>query len=549
MSQSSGIERIIYIAKVDTSGCWPLPEIDTHNLKSPARALVSGYLKAMRMGSNGLKAPCISSMYNNISTGVATSTSETAAHVSSLKISSASNEETASASPTWTNTTGKASGNEEQGQQPSVKKTSLYVFARAQPQYLFKDSAKNPGKHVLNDRGLVRWWKNMITSACGSSSNSNTDGGSSASLSSPPAQTKEANQENDSKAKLRGWWLIPGIGAERQALSAIQSPIPSSASILSLSLSTLTWTYGHPDKGSKEMAQSLIPQFPDDPKSRMMRSPMGAGGMVDIDTFWELAAIGEESGAGKITGFFRVDEEHEQSQAQMKTFSKERGQGEKRTKTTVPNPLVGSTDDYTKVINRLLELDFSDPIVAIESTREWISRVDKWIKFSNSQEVKRQQKQQEQLAMDETQQQCESRVIAPAASPNMPSWIQRRVVSVWLQSVEENKETGVVVAENAPTTTGQQSSVVNSLSAGFIKRKPFDSAKSPQQPPVVNVLSAGLTKRKAPDSTPATATPAPPSPPTSAPVEASVAPETSASSAPAVNVLGASFIKKRKVDS
>src|SRR5690554_2588506 len=42
-------ERIVYIAKVDTSGCWPLRELDVWSMKcSPAQALVRGYLKAIR---------------------------------------------------------------------------------------------------------------------------------------------------------------------------------------------------------------------------------------------------------------------------------------------------------------------------------------------------------------------------------------------------------------------------------------------------------------------------------------------------------------------
>ncbi|KAL9577927.1 MAG: hypothetical protein Q9212_006057, partial [Teloschistes hypoglaucus] len=32
------------------------------------------------------------------------------------------------------------------------------LFARAQDQYLFPGSIENPGKHVLDDRGLIKWW-------------------------------------------------------------------------------------------------------------------------------------------------------------------------------------------------------------------------------------------------------------------------------------------------------------------------------------------------------------------------------------------------------
>jgi regulator of Ty1 transposition protein 109 len=38
----------------------------------------------------------------------------------------------------------------------------VHLFARAQSQYLFPDSADWKNKRVLNDAGLVRWWWSLF---------------------------------------------------------------------------------------------------------------------------------------------------------------------------------------------------------------------------------------------------------------------------------------------------------------------------------------------------------------------------------------------------
>ncbi|KAF9986090.1 hypothetical protein BGZ75_002244, partial [Mortierella antarctica] len=272
-------ERIVYIAKVDTSGCWPLPGLETQSLKSPAQALVKGYLRAMR----SQEYECGAGNMNAVG------------HLSSLSLSPSNKDEG--------HTQDLEQGQDQDQDQRSVTRTSLFVFARAQPQYLFAESVKNIGKRVLDDRGLVRWWKNMITSA----------------YSLPSPSSSSSSSSSPLHSKTQGWWLIPGIETERQAMNVIQSQSPSPSRTPATATSTagspsvtpLSLQYGYSDKDSKEMAYTLIPQFPDDPKSRMIKSPSCQGGFVDIKTFWELAAIGEESGAGKITGFFKVIEDVE----------------------------------------------------------------------------------------------------------------------------------------------------------------------------------------------------------------------------------------------
>jgi regulator of Ty1 transposition protein 109 len=42
------------------------------------------------------------------------------------------------------------------------KKLVVSLFARAQDQYLFPASIENKNKHVLDDRGLVKWWCRVL---------------------------------------------------------------------------------------------------------------------------------------------------------------------------------------------------------------------------------------------------------------------------------------------------------------------------------------------------------------------------------------------------
>ncbi|KAK9458787.1 histone H3-K56 acetyltransferase, partial [Lipomyces oligophaga] len=39
----------------------------------------------------------------------------------------------------------------------------ICLFARSQPQYIFPESSKNIRKHVLSDRGLVKWWIRVLS--------------------------------------------------------------------------------------------------------------------------------------------------------------------------------------------------------------------------------------------------------------------------------------------------------------------------------------------------------------------------------------------------
>ncbi|KAF9190529.1 hypothetical protein BGZ50_000184 [Haplosporangium sp. Z 11] len=527
-------ERIMYIAKVDTSGCWPLRGLDMRSIKcSPAQALVRGYLKAIR-------------------------------------------------GRTWSQIQRPG----HHGQVQEAHKTSLFVFARAQPQYLFAESAKNSGKRALNDRGLVRWWKNVVASVYGVSSTCSSHGQQS--LDEDKHNDQDPIQDSEKpKTKVQGWWLIPGIETERQALNIIQSS-SSSSPASSTASSTFVWNYGYPDKGSKEMAHTLIPQFPDDPKSRMMQSPSCQGGFVDIRTFWELAAIGEESGAGKITGFFRIVEEDIQEGQQQQQHEQQAVSSPTETLLSEPSAAStsGSTGDYTKMINFLLELDFSTLDHAYTSTKQWQDRVAIWVKKAAEKEALAATAASitdleisQAYASDTNSSKASGTDSGTdsgsgAGSSSKPLWIQQTIVPVHLicrhsQDPQEEKNQEQKQVQQARDTAP----VLNILGAGLIKRKASESPSAPaatinvlntslikrkvapknisvtasSSGPAVNVLSASLIKRK-PTATTAATTAEKSSTTTTTAAAGVPSIQSPPSSSPAVNILGANFIKKRKVN-
>lgn len=144
--------------------------------------------------------------------------------------------------------------------------SSVFVFARAQPQYLFAKSAENMSKSILDDRVLVSWWLSVL---------------------------------NKVSIKCKGWWSVPGIDDVASALIEVGARKRGWKSS-----ENIEWSYGTsypPDADARE----VIPRFEDDAKSRLLKS-MDNDEETTVADFWNLLAFGEECGSGKITGFFEL---------------------------------------------------------------------------------------------------------------------------------------------------------------------------------------------------------------------------------------------------
>jgi regulator of Ty1 transposition protein 109 len=133
------------------------------------------------------------------------------------------------------------------------KRVRIHIFAKSQSQYLFPGSVENPGKKVLDDKALIRWWKRCITSTVG-------------------VEGLLSDKVKEETMKL--FYLIPGLSYLESLPYVPKDPSPLSA----------LWIYSHPYSviPSPLLASTLsttptsigdhIPSFPDDPKSRFQTS-------------------------------------------------------------------------------------------------------------------------------------------------------------------------------------------------------------------------------------------------------------------------------------
>lgn len=166
--------------------------------------------------------------------------------------------------------------------------TIVNLFARAQAQYLFPGSVQNKGKHVLDDRGLVKWWCKVLNPLM-------------------------EGQHSMTWGTPKGYLLVPGL------------EVPETRAFIPKTLtSTSNWVIGHPlelishytDEFDWVPPRCLIPRYPDDPKSRFRdeldeevskkKNKDGIwkwASVKTLDQFWEMMAYRQECSSGSLTGF------------------------------------------------------------------------------------------------------------------------------------------------------------------------------------------------------------------------------------------------------
>lgn len=207
----------------------------------------------------------------------------------------------------------------------------IYLFARAQNQYLFPNSSEYPKKYPLSDIKLCAWWKRQLSTVA----------------------AELASRVGDA-CRTKLYYLLPGL-SELEAFQ-LERIYPTTGS-------TVSWTYGHPYSqteiplpcpcgGESRHLGQCIPSFDDDPKSRFIdeiayttdadgvRSPERKRPRTDtlkaheeetdeasekkesrsrkedqthkevkkvsVEEFWERMSFRQECIAGAVTGFFVV---------------------------------------------------------------------------------------------------------------------------------------------------------------------------------------------------------------------------------------------------
>jgi regulator of Ty1 transposition protein 109 len=174
----------------------------------------------------------------------------------------------------------------------------LSLFARAQGQYLFPGSSDNKGKHVLDDRELIKWWCRVLN---------------------PLLETNKdirATTADDTErwGSIHGYLKVPGLDDHdiKSYLPRVREPSAYTS-----------WTVGHPlqnlSRYTAAPPRCLVPRFPDDPKSRFLDElddelSIAQGKAVSgewrsvktLDQFWEMMAFRQECSAGRLVGFIWI---------------------------------------------------------------------------------------------------------------------------------------------------------------------------------------------------------------------------------------------------
>ncbi|CEP11339.1 hypothetical protein [Parasitella parasitica] len=193
------------------------------------------------------------------------------------------------------------------------KFSRVFVFARAQPQYLFAKSAENKVKTVLNDRQLVSWWLSVL---------------------------------NKVSVRCQGWWSVPGIDDSNSALIEVGAKkrgwTPSEK---------VSWKYGL-SYDQDAVAEQVILRFEDDTKARLLKTTANDPKM-SVKDFWQILSFGEECGSGKITGFFELRLLDET----LATDSNDTGHADFQ------------TADFTAFWNKFMSLDFRSNEANASSTK------------------------------------------------------------------------------------------------------------------------------------------------------------------------------------
>ena len=162
----------------------------------------------------------------------------------------------------------------------------LSLFARAQNQYLFPGSVETPGKHLLDDRQLIKWWCRIFDDV----------------IRSPKPAV-------ESTSNTRAYLVVPGCDrAESLAF------LPSTAR--KCPPTSRQWANLYPVDSLAPILSApvrcLIPRFPDDPKERFVeeldfRETQKSTGdwrsIRSLDQFWEMMQYRQECSAGKLVGF------------------------------------------------------------------------------------------------------------------------------------------------------------------------------------------------------------------------------------------------------
>ncbi|KAJ5907087.1 uncharacterized protein N7473_004003 [Penicillium subrubescens] len=190
-------------------------------------------------------------------------------------------------------------------QRPGVRLV-VSLFARAQDQYLFPGSIENAEKHVLDDRGLIKWWCRALDPILREKE--------------PESVSKDSKSHatiEAAKASATAYLIVPGCDRFETRnffpASAKSDPQGQPRWLASYPLQQLCRDPSAPPR-------CLVPRLPDDPKTRFLidlddelpepveaeNAPPSTGqwkSVKSLDQFWEMMSFRQECSAGRLVGF------------------------------------------------------------------------------------------------------------------------------------------------------------------------------------------------------------------------------------------------------
>ncbi|KAJ5177155.1 histone H3-K56 acetyltransferase [Penicillium canariense] len=191
-------------------------------------------------------------------------------------------------------------------QRPGVRLV-VSLFARAQDQYLFPGSIENAEKHVLDDRGLIKWWCRALDPILREHE--------------PESVSKDSKSHDQTveaaKASATAYLIVPGCDRfETRSFfpaSAKCDPQDRPRWLASYPLHQMCHNPSAPPR-------CLVPRLPDDPKTRFLidlddelpgpvegeNAPPSTGhwkSVKSLDQFWEMMSFRQECSAGRLVGF------------------------------------------------------------------------------------------------------------------------------------------------------------------------------------------------------------------------------------------------------
>ncbi|KAJ9302839.1 hypothetical protein DTO271G3_213 [Paecilomyces variotii] len=191
-------------------------------------------------------------------------------------------------------------------QRPGIRLV-LSLFARAQNQYLFPGSIDNSGKHILDDRGLIKWWCRAFDPILREHE--------------PESSSKDKaildQTVESAKSSATAYLIVPGC--DKFETRAFFPPTAKTDDP-----NRPRWVNSYPlhqiCMNPEAPPRCLVPRFPDDPKARFLEdlddelptstdagnSSETAGqwrSVKSLSQFWELMAFRQECSAGRLVGF------------------------------------------------------------------------------------------------------------------------------------------------------------------------------------------------------------------------------------------------------